>query len=248
MPESSCNRWVFREGRSRARGENVRADLAASVARLHSPTPDRLIDALLRACELETALADTDSRDSELAAQITDALAVALVNPDARRNLDALAPIIEAIEVPQQVELATPEGFAYYALHPLAYAALVEEVGLRAPVAVIGIRSIGTTLSAVVAAALRSNAMRAARVTVRPTGHPYDRKTEFMPALLRWIAWQRHQEAEFLVVDEGPGLSGSSFLSVGEALLAAGVERRRIRFLCSREADVDSLTAVRGAE
>jgi hypothetical protein len=248
MPESSCNRWVFREGRSRVRTETVRSGLAASAARLNDPTADRLIDALIRAGELETALADMGSREAELASQITDAMAAALVDPEARRNLDALAPIIDGIEVPEQVELATPEGFAYYALHPRAYAALINEIGLRSPVAVIGIRSIGTTLSAVVAAALRMKAVRAARVTVRPTGHPYDRKTEFTAAVLRWIAWHRHHRAEFLVVDEGPGLSGSSFLSVGEALLAAGVERRRIRFLCSHKADADLFTTPRGAE
>src|SRR5437764_12681197 len=105
MPESSCNRWVFREGRRRVRANDVRANLAIALAKLDAPTSDRLIDALIRAGELETALADCASREAELAAQVTDAMAAALVDPSARRNLDALAPIIDRIEVPEPVEV-----------------------------------------------------------------------------------------------------------------------------------------------
>lgn len=46
-----------------------------------------------------------------------------------------------------------------------------------------------------------------------------------------------------MVVDEGPGMSGSSFLSVGEALVAAGVDRSHIQFLCSRQVDATTLCA-----
>jgi hypothetical protein len=54
--------------------------------------------------------------------------------------------------------------------------------------------------------------------------------------------------ASFFVVDEGPGMSGSSFLSVGDALSAAGVRRSQIVFLCSRQADPASLTATNAVE
>ncbi|MGH9524777.1 MAG: hypothetical protein ACRD3E_19815, partial [Terriglobales bacterium] len=83
---------------------------------------------------------------------------------------------------------------------------------------------------------------------VRPSGHPYDRKTTFTPEQFRWIAALRSHDAEFLVVDEGPGMSGSSFLSVGDALIEAGVERRRIRFVCSHEPDPDNLAAPDAAQ
>ena len=85
--------------------------------------------------------------------------------------------------------------------------------------------------------------IRASRMTVRPVGHPYDRRTQFAPEQLHWIDEHLAQGADFLVVDEGPGMSGSSFLSVGDALFAAGVERERIQFLCSRQPDLSQLRA-----
>src|SRR5205823_14121283 len=58
-----------------------------------------------------------------------------------------------------------------------------------------------------------------------------------------WIARNRAVSASFIVVDEGPGRSGSTFLSVGEALLSAGVARDSILFLGSREPEVNQLCA-----
>ncbi len=54
--------------------------------------------------------------------------------------------------------------------------------------AVLGIRSIGVTLSAVACAALRLRGIECRRFTVRPTGHPYDRKLELTPEFCEWIA------------------------------------------------------------
>jgi hypothetical protein len=54
--------------------------------------------------------------------------------------------------------------------------------------------------------------------------------------------------AKFLVVDEGPGLSGSTFLSVAEALEAAGVPVSQIILLCGHEPDVNALCAANAAE
>ncbi len=56
------------------------------------------------------------------------------------------------------------------------------------------------------------------------------------------------RRADFLVVDEGPGMSGSSFLSVGDALLSTGVPRSRITFLGTREPNPSSLTAPDAAQ
>ena len=80
---------------------------------------------------------------------------------------------------------------------------------------------------------------------MRPSGHPYSRSTEFSPEQLRWI--QRNIASQFLVVDEGPGRSGSTFLSVAEALLRAGVARSSITLIGSREPDVKSLCALEAA-
>jgi hypothetical protein len=241
--------WVFREGRSTASGRTSLAELRASLPGHASPADDRVVDALLRAGELECALADADAADAPLAASITSSVAAALVGlPGSLAGLRAARKTLERISVPDVITVSPPEGFAYYAVHPLDFADLADTVPLpESQAALIGIRSIGTTLSAVVSAALQRRGARAKRITVRPVGHPYDRRTTFSPEQLRWIGVRRAAAAEFLVVDEGPGISGSSFLSVGDALLAAGVARERITFLCSRYADPDSLAARDGA-
>ncbi|MGZ4832465.1 MAG: hypothetical protein ACXVZQ_06020 [Terriglobales bacterium] len=246
---NSCNMWVFREGRSTASGKTSLAELQASLPAHASPSHDRLVDALLRAGELECALADADAADAPLAVSITSSVAAALVGlPGSLAGLRAATKTLERISVPDVITVSPPEGFAYYAVHPLDIADLADSAPFpESQAALIGIRSIGTTLSAVVSAALQRRGARAERITVRPVGHPYDRRTTFSPDQLRWIGARRAAAAEFLVVDEGPGISGSSFLSVGDALLAAGIARERITFLCSRYADPESLAARDGA-
>ncbi|HEV2118105.1 MAG TPA: hypothetical protein VGR48_18860, partial [Terriglobales bacterium] len=182
--------------------------------------PSLLLEALLRCGELESGLADLNSPHSLAFAAGADALAAMLLGQSV--PLSELIFLLSGINPPPQITVSIPEGFAYYALHPLQYADLAGALPLSSPyAAVIGIRSIGATLSAVVAAALRRRGINAERITVRPGGHPFDRKMEFTPEERRWLADQRVRRADVLVVDEGPGLSGSSFLSVGDALLQA---------------------------
>lgn len=245
----SCNYWVFREGRCEWDGASVRAGLASSLRKLDPGDSDSVLDALLRAGELETALADSGRGDAVAAAHITDAVAHVMAGLPAAASRDSLARVAERLHVPETLNISTPEGFSYYALHPKAYAELSDSLALCGDrAAIVGIRSIGGTLSAVVTAALERRGIFARRTTVRPAGHPYDRRTEFTPEQLRWIAAHRSRDAEFLVADEGPGLSGSSFLSVGDALLRAGVERRRIRFLCSHRPNPAALAAPDGGQ
>ena len=82
---------------------------------------------------------------------------------------------------------------------------------------VVGIRSIGTTLSAVAAAAARARGIAAERITVRPQGHPYNRTAEFTAEQMAAVSRAVSSGASFVVVDEGPGLSGSSFLGCGRS-------------------------------
>jgi hypothetical protein len=82
---------------------------------------------------------------------------------------------------------------------------------------------------------------------VRPTGHPFDRRTLLSPAERRHVEARAAAGATFVVVDEGPGMSGSSFLSVGEALVSAGVPAARVIFLGSRAVDPAALVAPDGA-
>ncbi len=250
--KNSCQMWVFRDGRSTVAGRLLVDGLRSALHALRSnrgASRDRLLDALLRAGELECALADAASLEVPRAAAVTDALARALVGlaeqPSAVEEIYAM---LEGISAPASVSVSPPEGFSYYALHPLDFADLADAVSPRpAAAAVVGIRSIGTTLSAVLTAALARHGTRAERITVRPVGHPYARQTALTQAQTRWIAGRRASRADFLVVDEGPGISGSSFLSVGDALLQAGVERERITFLGSRYTDPDTLAAADGA-
>ncbi len=252
LSDNTCTMWVFREGRSTVSGKSLLVGLrSASAAIPENPrrADDVVVDTLLRAGELECALADAMSPHAPQAVEITDAAAAALVQGRAwREALRTVPALLDEIRTPEFLEISPPEGFAYYAVHPLDFAACIDEALLSdGPAAVLGIRSIGTTLSAVVAAALQRHGVPAQRITVRPTGHPYDRRTEFSSEQLRWIAGRRAALASFLVVDEGPGISGSSFLSVGDALLQAGVARERITFVCSRRADPDTLKANDGS-
>jgi hypothetical protein len=126
---------------------------------------------------------------------------------------------------PEPLALREPEGYAHYALYPELF--LEAAAGLRAPVLVVGIRSVGTSLAAVVAAA----AGAPAPLTVRPVGHPHDRRLSLAPAFAARLARDARRGARFLVVDEGPGLSGSSFAAVARALDDAGAARARVTFL-----------------
>ncbi len=112
---------------------------------------------------------------------------------------------------------------------------------------IVGIRSIGSTLSAVTAAAARLRGMQVRRFTVRPEGHPYNRSTELLPSQLGIVQSGVFCGATFVIVDEGPGLSGSSFLSVAEALEKAGVPIQKIVLLGSHEPNIDSLCASEAA-
>lgn len=246
-PDSAWNMYVFRDGRRTAPGPTLARVLAEALRTLVPRRDAGVLDALLLAGEFECGLTDAASPHAPIVAQITDALAAAAVHPDLGPfDASALAARIPE-HVPERLNVSPPEGFAYYALHPLDFADLAAQIPLSSgTVGIIGIRSIGATLSALVLAAIRKRGLRAERLTVRPTGHPYDRKTHFSDAQQQHIDRLLAADSEFLVVDEGPGMSGSSFLSVGDALVERGVPASRITFLGSRVPDPDALRATNG--
>lgn len=241
---SGLNRYVFRQGRRAISSQRLIDELDAALAALSSGAGPAE-EALLRAGELECILADHDARGAKELARVTDRLADALVaGGDVQRIQPLTFAARAAVDLPDRVSVSPPEGFAYYGLQPLSFARLAEGLPLAsASVAVIGIRSIGTTLSAVVAAALRGRGVQAERTTVRPTGHPYDRSVRLEPGQIDWLTAYRARGARFVVVDEGPGLSGSSFLAVGDGLVRAGIAPRCITFLCSRAPNPAELVA-----
>lgn len=222
-------------------------DLRQRIAAI-SNTPSALLDALIESGQLEAALADLHHPASDIAAELTDALA-ALGCGIGRAQPSNLLELTERIHPPETLAFSPPEGFTYYALHPLDFANVVENIEEQPKLcAVIGIRSIGTTLSAMTTAALWGQGREASRITVRPTGHPYSRTVEFSATEKSWIRRQATRGAQFLIVDEGPGRSGSTFLSVGEAVCREGIDRTRITFLASRQVDPETLCADEGAE
>jgi hypothetical protein len=126
--------------------------------------------------------------------------------------------------------IKVPEGFSIYALYPEQYLIaaahwLAEHAQPQAQGAVVvGIRTIGTTLAAVVSTVLRAAGWPVQSLTVRPTGHPYERQVA--------ISGQPIQPTAFgLIVDEGPGISGSSMAATADALVQAGLDRHTIAFL-----------------
>ena len=130
-----------------------------------------------------------------------------------------------AVPLPDDVEVHLPEGYAFYALYPESYIEAARCLPVTGPVHVIGIRSIGTGLAAIVAATLGTSRL----VTLRPVGHPFERTVSIAPALADELSGDAG--ATYVVVDEGPGLSGSSFGAVADFLEARGVRRDRIAVL-----------------
>jgi hypothetical protein len=202
-----------------------------------------VVDALCPVRDQPTALGDR-LRDASLLAgrAVRDSWA----GRDAGRALggipSALDGVAAAADLPATVRIRPPEGYAYYGLLPetyLAAAARFARDHRPAHVACIGIRSIGTSLSAVVAATLAAAGAHVETWTVRPRGHPFDRSLVLGPALER--QWAARREWWFVVVDEGPGLSGSSFASVADALSRLGVRSERLVLLPSWLAPAEAL-------
>lgn len=248
---------VYRDGKREVRAaelldalcRSLRCAVAASSRQLQ----DSLIDALLRAGELECALTDAGDRSASLFAELTDALADALLSSRSDRiDTSRLANYLNRIAgtaLPVTLSVSPPEGFAYYALQPQRYADATEELRPAGKnVFVVGLRTIGTTLSAVVSAAARYRGCAVERTTVRPTGHPFDRRTEFTPAQTKQIRDAAARQASFVIVDEGPGMSGSSLLSVADALEELGVPRSDVVLLCAHQPNVAALCAPRAAD
>ena len=212
------------------------ARLPAGVAR-HA----EWVGLLVEAGELSQGIADEDLRArgaddvgpaSAAAMQLVRAIAEAVVTSwrsgferGALAVRGALASLARA-PLPAEVEVRPPEGYEHSALYPEGYAEAAGALG-AGPLRVVGIRSIGTGLAAVVAAAAGVRAP----LTVRPVGEPHAREVTLSPALAARVA--ADARARWAVVDAGPGLSGSSFAAAARALEAAGVARARIHFFPS---------------
>ena len=216
-----------------------RPALAAVAGALSGPTPPGgLADVFVDAAAVAQGLLDAEFEARggvDARSPLADALMAALTG--LARTLLAEAPADpapwralagSAPSAPVATRLA--EGYAFYALHPLAYARAVRAAGLGPDTRVIGLRSIGVGLAAVAAAA----AGAPPPVTVRPVDHPFARRLRLAADLMAELAAAPGRVA---VADEGPGLSGSSFAAAAAALARLGVGRDRLVLLPSHDGE-----------
>jgi hypothetical protein len=224
------------------------AHLAQRAARTHADSLDELRMLLIQTGQLEQGVEDlqepvVERRVVQSINKLTEHAAILFLRawnrtanaPGGSRvngNV-SLAGFCSDLQAIQDLHAATltikiPEGFEYYALFPEQYclAALrwaADHTGTwPKSVLVVGIRSIGTSLSALVAAVLAGQGWQVPRRTVRPTGHPFTREVALDQLDIKASPCA-------VVVDEGPGLSGSSMAATARALAAAGI--RDISFL-----------------
>lgn len=228
--------FVFHKARHAVPAQTLIAGLQKEIELLAAGCSCGL-DALVRAGELETALADAGDSQETAAATVTDGLAAHICSQPV--DLQQILASLRALKTAGDLRCSHPEGFSYYGLNPLdfAEAAMYLRPQLRPHAAVIGIRSVGSALGAVVAAVLQAGNVVVERTTVRPDGEPYARVTCFSSTQLAWIRRKLQDGSDFLVVDEGPGFSGSTLHSVVSALRQAGVPPENITLICSRPID-----------
>ena len=221
---------------SRAREINGRLDrieaMSAGIDR-HA----RLVATLDDCGRLLQGIADADFADKQcdrrtVSAAKLDASLLSLARAVCRswdsafQHTGELPRVAPSPDWPAEVELRIPEGFAFYAVYPEAYVDAARRLKLVAAPRVIGIRSIGTSLAAVVAAALDAPEP----ITVRPVGDPAARMVVVDPLLERELL---DDKSHYVIVDEGPGQSGSSFGAVADWLQERGVPLDRIALLPS---------------
>jgi hypothetical protein len=215
------------------------ARAAGGVARL-----DLLTRVLIAAGELAQGVADaafeTVGEDGcSPAIEATMGLAIAVAGDllasagqPAGRRADATAALaaVRRLPLPPAIRCKTPEGYAFYALYPEDFATAAAAAARPAPALVVGLRSIGTSLAAAVAARLGCPA-----VTLRPCGHPFRR--QLRPSQTLRARLESHP-GSFIIVDEGPGLSGSSFGAAADLLDDLGVPLGRMLFLTGHANDL----------
>ncbi len=226
----------------------IRAELAGlAAAPAGAARHARLTDAFVDAAALVQGLVDAEFADTGEDARTPLHAAAMTWLTDLARRVDASwragfegdapcapasAEALAALPFPPEVEVRLAEGYAFYALQPEGHAEAARAAGLDAQSRVLGLRSIGAGLAAMAAAAVGAPVP----VTVRPVGHPFDRRLAVAPPLL--AEWRREAGRTWAVADEGPGLSGSSLAAALDALEAAGVDRARLVALPGHAGDL----------
>jgi hypothetical protein len=248
---------IYRDQRSRSDPRHLLSRLRSRVDQLNqapSPSHEEAVEILLQIGTLESAIMDALFPEADgldpIARVLRDASTASghllwhswhEQSEPMRRWCSALVRFLDRIEgqrLPSTVEISEPEGFAYYGVFPETYLEAAQEYGKsreRAEAVCLGLRNIGSSLSAVVAAALEELGWNVSSWTVRPRGHPFARHLSLRPELSD--IFRAHRNARFLIVDEGPGISGSSFSGTVAALKAMGISDTHIVLFPSWKTD-----------
>ncbi len=136
---------------------------------------------------------------------------------------------IVSMNIQDKIPICIPEGYVFYGLYPEMYLEAAEEFFKKiAPrkVTCIGLRTIGTSLCAIVDVTLQKRGCDVFSLTLRPKGHPFKRSIEISSQIRSQLL--RRKSEWFAIIDEGPGLSGSSIGGALEMLLDFGIPMNRI--------------------
>ena len=239
---------VYGDPKVRSSAKQWLIDLRRRAAS-HDFQLDHLRTLLIRAGQFEQAISDSGTELESFAKQITDIAAAAFCAGYAEEDralprpplqvdaaLTQLRRVLEGEVLDRTLTLKIPEGYAFYALYPEQYCQAArlwndDHNDVRDQVVlVLGIRSIGTSLSAVVAVTLAAFGWRTERLTVRPQGHPFARGAELS-------GLEKVKASRAIIVDEGPGLSGSSMKAVADALQRKGFSPENISLFPGHEGE-----------
>jgi hypothetical protein len=206
-----------------------------------------LVAAFIRAGELVQGVLDksfrrTGSDDdgplqhagTSLLRVLADAIAISWDSDFASYTCQGWGESLALLSAEGSIRTKQAEGYGFYALYPEAYLVAARRSGMGSRTTVIGIRSIGVGLAAMVASGLNATVV----YTVRPIGHPFDRRLALADRLAERLC---SGTSAFAIVDEGPGLSGSSLNCVADWLVAQGVSERRIHFFPSHGGDLGTV-------
>ena len=206
---------------------------------------DSSLDFLITSGELESGIADAACAEHDSFPELLRTLRLITIraavfflqcydrnrwgNSPILPGIRAALELLEEIKLPVIIEQPILEGFAFYNLLPEAHVEAAEKFAReQAPknVLCIGIRSIGTVLSALVSAVLIHKGCSVRSFTVRPRGHPFDRYIRLSDKLKFRLV--KDPDTIFAIADEGPGLSGSSLHSLLSFLEESGISSKQI--------------------
>ncbi len=219
------------------RHERRRAEVGALAREVERAAGNGGLELLLAAARLECGLADgwseAGGEDWSERRRRLMGMSLAAAEGGGAAVVAAMERALRGVKKAGEVWVSEPEGLRYYGLAPEGYAAAARQwragQAERRPVWVLGLRTMGSVLAPVVARAL-AGAGEVRCLTLRPVGEPMERRIQATARLEGAVARWR---GEFVIVDEGPGLSGSSFGGTVAWLAGLGVEEGRMVLLAS---------------